>query len=201
LAELTKLAELIVLRDGSHSATRDLMRRVTSTLEAFSSYDSSAVAPIAGHLTDDLQPPGFEAVAGLLSGSGKAREQIPMPLPHAEPATNRPSPAAAARRDEKDRKALAAAAKAAVRDAERALSAARKQAERAATKAETASKRAKAIEAQRARLEKQLARVSNDAAAAQALAKKAATGADAATKSVGSAERGVEFARERLQQR
>jgi hypothetical protein len=200
MAELTRLAELILLRDGNHSATRDLMRRVTSTLEAVSSYASSAAAPIAGRLTDDLQPPGFEAVAGLLPQSGKARGQAKMPMPHAQPATNRASNAAAARRDEKDRKALVAAAKSAVRDAERALSAARKQAERATAKAETASNRAKELEAERAQLEKQAARVSAEAQAARAHASESATHANQAAKSVESAERALELARQRLQQ-
>ena len=68
-----------------------------------------------------MQPPGFEAVAGLLPGSGKPRGQIPIALPRGEPAAKRESSAAAARRDENDRKKLVAAAKAAVRDAERAL--------------------------------------------------------------------------------
>ena len=201
MAELTRLAELLLLRDGNHSATRDLMRRVTSTLEALSSYAPSPAAPVAGRLTDDLQPPGFEAVAGLFPGSGKgqARGQIAMAQAHAEPATRRPSKAEAAR-DEKARKGLVAAAKAAVRDAQRALSAARKQAERAAAKAETAAKRAKAIEAERAQLEKQLARVTDDAEAARAHAREAATGAAEATKSLESAERALELARERLQQ-
>ncbi|HEX7235418.1 MAG TPA: hypothetical protein VF405_00575, partial [Gammaproteobacteria bacterium] len=139
MAELTRLAELILLRDGTHAATRDLMRRVTTTLEALSSYAKSPEAPIAGRLTDDLQPPGFEAMAGLLpeSGKAKARGQLAMALPHAEPVPRRASSAVAARLDESDRKKLAAAAKAAVRLAERGLSAARKQAERAAAKAET----------------------------------------------------------------
>ena len=202
MTELTRLAELILLRDGNHSATRDLMRRVTSTLEALSSYASSPAAPIAGRLTDDLQPPGFEAVAGLLpeSGKGKARGQIPMALAHAEPVPRRASSAGAAQRDEKARKELAAAAKAAVRDAERTLSAARKQAERAAAKAETAAQRAKELDAQRAQVEKQLARVSNDVEAAQARASEAATSADEATKTVQSAERALDQARQRLQQ-
>lgn len=202
MVELTRLAELILLRDGSHAATRDLMRRVTTTLEALSSYAPSPGAPIAGRLTDDLQPPGFEAMAGLLpeGGKGKGRGQIPMALPQAEPVTRRATNAGAAQRDEKDRKALVAAAKVAVRDAERALSAARKQAERAAPKAETAAKRAKELEAQRAQLEKQLARVSDDAATAQADATRAATSANEATKAAESAERALELARQRLEQ-
>ncbi|HSC14191.1 MAG TPA: hypothetical protein VLI71_03700, partial [Gammaproteobacteria bacterium] len=178
------------------------MRRVTSTLEALSSYMASPDAPISGRLTDDLQPPGFEAVAGLLPerGKRKASGQIAMALPHAVPATRSPSNAGAARREENDRKKLVAVAKAAVRDAERASSAARKQAERAAARAETAAKRAKGIEGQRAQIEKQLVRVSNDAEAARAEANEAMTGANEATKAAKDAERALELARQRLQQ-
>ena len=89
MAELTRIAADI-LREGSHNATRDLMRRVTSTLEAVSSYGSLPGAPVAGRLTDDLEPPGFEAVAGLLPESEKRAprgDQIQMRLPHAEPAS------------------------------------------------------------------------------------------------------------------
>jgi hypothetical protein len=178
------------------------MRRVTTTLEALSSYASSPAAPIAGRLTDDLQPPGFEAIAGLLpeNGKRKASGQIPMALPHAEPVTGRAGIAAAAQRDEKDRKALVVAAKAAVRDAERALSAARKQAERAAAKAATAARRAKELEGERAQIEKQLIRASSDTKGAQALASEAATSANEATKAAESAESALDLARQRLQQ-
>lgn len=198
LAELTRIAAEI-LRDGRHNATRDLLRRVTSTLEALSSYGSLAGAPVAGRLTDDLEPPGFEAVAGLLPAREKqrARGQAQMRLPRGEPAAKQPG--AAARRDEEQRKNLIAAAKASARDAERALHAARKEAERAAAKAKSAGQRAKEIEAERAKLEKQLARVSSDAKAAQAGASQAAAIASEATRAGERAERELELARQRLQ--
>ena len=199
---LTELARLAadILRDGGHNATRDLMRRVTSTLEALSSYGSLPGAPVAGRLTDDLEPPGFEAVAGFLpkSEKGAARGQIQMRLPHADPPAKQVG--TAARRDEEQRKNLIAAAKAAARDAERSLNAARKQAERAAAKVETAAKRAKEIEAERAKVEKQLARVSLDAKAAQADASEAAANANEAKQAAEGAERALELARHRLQQ-
>jgi hypothetical protein len=199
LAELTRIAADI-LRDGSHNATRDLMRRVTSTLEALSSYGPLPGAPVAGRLADDLEPPGFEAVAGLLPESEKrgARSQIQMRLPHADRAAKQAG--AAARRDEEQRKNLIAAAKAFAREAERSLNAARKQAERAAAQVETAAKRAKEIEGERAKIEKQLARVSLDAKAAQADASEAAANANEAKQAADSAERALELARQRLQQ-
>jgi hypothetical protein len=199
LAELTRIAADI-LRDGGHNATRDLMRRVTSTLEALSSYGSLPGAPVAGRLTDDLEPPGFEAVAGLVPTSDKqaARGQIQMRLPHAAPAGKLAG--TAARRDEEQRKNLVAAAKASARDAERTLNAARKEAERSAAKTESAAKRAKEIEGERAKIEKQLARASLDAKAAQADATQAAAKANEATRAMESAERALELARQRLQE-
>jgi len=198
LAELTRIAAEI-LRDGSHNATRDLMRRVTSTLEALSSYGSLPGAPAAGRLTDDLEPPGFEAVAGLLPTSQKqgTRGQIQTRLPHAEPAAKQTG--TAARRDEEQRKKLIAAAKASAREAERTLNAARKEAERAAAKAESTAKRTKEVEGERAKIEKQLARMALEAKTAQADASQAAANANAAALAVESAERAVELARQRLQ--
>jgi len=199
LAELTRIAADI-LRDGSHNATRDLMRRDSGTLEALSSYGSLPGAPVAGRLTDDLEPPGFEAVAGLVPTSDKqaARAQAGMRLPHAAPAAKLAG--TAARRDEEQRKNLVAAAKASARDAERTLNAARKEAERSAAKTESAAKRAKEIEGERAKIEKQLARASLDAKAAQADATQAAAKANEATRAMESAERALELARQRLQQ-
>jgi len=201
LAELTRLAADL-LRDGEHNATRDLMRRVTSTLEALSSYASLPGAPVAGRLTDDLQPPGFEAMAGLLPQSEtRAARGAPtqMRLPHAEPAAKQVG-AAAARRDEAQRKSLIAAAKASVRDAERDLNAARKHAERTAAKVETSAGRAKELEGERAKIEKQLARVSLDAKAAQADASEAAANANQAQQAAEGAERALELARQHLRQ-
>jgi hypothetical protein len=204
MTELTAIAEKI-LREGGHNTTRDLMRRVTTTLEALSSYGSLAGAPVAGHLTDDLEPPGFEAVAGLLPerAKGAARAPIQMRLPQAERA---PKPARAAsgddsaRRDKEERKRLVVAAKTAVRVAERNLSVAHKQAERAAVKAETAARRAKAIDGQREEIEKQLTRATKEAEAARAHANETATDSEAASQAAESAERALEVARGRLVQ-
>jgi hypothetical protein len=199
MAELARIAADI-LREGSHNATRDLMRRVTSTLEALSSYGSLPGAPVAGRLTDDLEPPGFEAVAGLLPASEKRAArgaQIQMRLPHAEPAS-KPT-VTAARRDEAQRKSLIAAARASAREAERDLNVARKQAERAAAKVEPAAKRARELESQRAKIEKQLARMSLDAKAAHAHAGEAAADANEARQAAEKAESALERARQRLQ--
>ncbi len=172
---LGKIAEGLLI-GSDYGATRDMLRRVTTTLDALSSYGSLPNAPAAGRLTDDVEPPGFEALAGLPFG-GKKRA-----VPASAASKSSPSAAAAkksaraeehaARRAEEERKRQLTASKAAVRNAERALTVARKEAERAAARFEAAAARAKALEAE-----------SNDARAA-----------------VASAERALEVARRRLQQ-
>jgi hypothetical protein len=204
VAALTAIAEGL-LRGAHYNATRDVLRRVTSTLEALSSYGSLPGAPVAGRLIDDVQPPGFGAVAGFRPARGERSAggtQSPKRLPHAEPATKGPASrdSTAARRDEERRKNLISAAKAAVREAERAISVARKQADRAAAKVEAAERRAKEIEGQRARMEKQLARVAREARAEQQTASEAAASASEATQVAEAAERALELARRRLQE-
>jgi hypothetical protein len=143
---LTKIAEGLLL-GADHGATRDLLRRVTTTLEALSSYGSLPNAPSAGCLTDDVAPPGFEALVGLPAGAArrlarksaeKLRSQPRAPSAKAAHVEQRATERAARRAEEQRRKARAAA-EAQVRDAERTLKAARKQAERAAVRLDAAS--------------------------------------------------------------
>jgi hypothetical protein len=193
VAKLAGIAEAL-LRDGNSGATRDLLRRVTTTLEALASYHSLPGAPIAGRLVDDVEPPGFDALAGLL----------PPAAAKPPPRTEKPGPAKKRddenKRDDKDSKRLLAAAKAAVREAERTLSGTRKQAERAAAESDAAAARAKATEADRAQLERKLDLATQAAAVADERARKAAASAREAATAADGAERAVELARRDVQQ-
>jgi hypothetical protein len=205
---VTALAEIAarILSEGGHGATRDLQRRVMSTLEALSTYGSLRDAPVAGRLTDDLEPPGFDAVAGFLPEGGTRTATVTRlrPRSRTEPTTTRLRPAdqpnTIERRDEKEHKEAVAAAKAGVRDAERALTAARKEAERAGTRLDTAAKRAKTLEAEKGRIEKQLAQAAKHADAARQDASDAAAGAAKATQAAEAAGQALELARQRLQE-
>jgi hypothetical protein len=186
VAELTEIVEAL-LREGEYGATRDLLRRVTTTLEALASFHGLPNAPVAGRLVDDVEPPGFDAIAGLMEPAAKLprrTEQAPAPK----------------KRDDGEGKRLLAAANAAVRDAERALDRARKHAERAAAGADAAAARAKALEAQRVQLERQLDLAAQAAAEAADRARKAAAGASEANAEADSAERALEVARRGVQQ-
>ena len=199
-----------VLRDGGYSGTRDMLRRVTSTLEALATFGSLPDAPRAGRLTAELEPPGFDMVAVLLPLSGETHREaakIPPALTRPlgaeralEPAHRKDAVDAAARRSEEERRRLAAAAKVAVREAERALRAARIQAERSAATRETATRRAKDSERRRAEIERQLAKVVTEAEAALERVREAEASAKQAAETAEGAERALELARRRLEQ-
>jgi hypothetical protein len=199
-----------VLRDGGYSGTRDMLRRVTSTLEALATYGSLPDAPRAGRLTAELEPPGFDMVAVLLPLSGETRRQAaetPAVAKRVLGAERAPKPVrrkdaheAAVRRGEEERRRLVTAAKAAVREAERALRATRVQVERTAATRETAATRAKEIERRRAQVEKQLAKAVTEADAARERVRGAEANAQQAARATEGAERALELARRRLEQ-
>src|SRR5262245_11371904 len=66
LSQLTDLATAL-LQDAGHNPTLDMARRITTTLEALS---VSSDGPSPGRLTQDVDPPGFEALASLMTGAG-----------------------------------------------------------------------------------------------------------------------------------
>jgi hypothetical protein len=199
-----------LLRDSGYGGTRDMLRRVTSTLEALATYGSLPDAPQAGRLTADLEPPGFEMVAVLLPLGGEPRREAaetsraatrPRGAERApKPVHRKETRDAAVRRGEEERRRLVAAAKAAVRDAERALRAARTQAERIAATRETAATRSKESERRRAAIEKQFAKVVTEADAAREREREADVNAQQAAQAAESAERALELARGRLEQ-
>jgi len=198
-----------VLRDGGYSGARDMLRRVTSTLEALATYGSLPDAPRAGRLTAELEPPGFDMVTVLLPMSGETRREAAETRPVAtrpvgaerapKPARRKDALDAAVRREE-ERRRLAAAAKAAVREAERTLRSARAQADRTAATSETAATHAKQSERRRAKIEKEFARVVAEADAARERLRETEANAQRVAEVAESAERALELARGRLEQ-
>ena len=66
----TRAAHL--LRATGHTPTPDLTRRITTTLEALAVLARQPSAARAGHLTRDVEPPGFNALASLVPRKGGA---------------------------------------------------------------------------------------------------------------------------------
>jgi len=69
ISRLTRLAA-VVLEEAGHSPTPDILRRITTTLEALSASASSSDAPVPGRLSADVDPPGFESLEALIPNAG-----------------------------------------------------------------------------------------------------------------------------------
>ena len=205
LGELTRLAGTVLDASG-HAATPDTTRRITTTLEAFASYGSEAPDLLAGRLTDDLQPPGFETFAALVPRAGRAREAregsrvIPFQHAAATPAhaKKKGTPKEEEQRREQEHAAEIAAARTAVQGAERALADARKAAARAQAAMKGVAAKARETEKLKADLEKRFERASADADAARQAARKTAGEAEDAAQAVDDAERALAQSRGRL---
>lgn len=204
LSDLMKLAG-DTLHEAGHPASPDTMRRIMTTLEALATYGQHAGAPPAGRLTDDVDPPGFEALAALVprGSSASAGHEAPRVIPFNQ---RKPEPAKRkggdtkedARHAEAERRAKEAEARKALQQAERALADARRAAERARTEMKAAAARAKAADKAKAAVESRFEKESAAAEAARQDARRVAGQAEEAAQAVDDAERAVKSAREQL---
>src|SRR5205809_107817 len=62
------------LRKPGHNPTPEMSRRIDTTLEAISAY-ASLPGPFPRRLTDDVDPPGFDALAALISDVPTPKQQ------------------------------------------------------------------------------------------------------------------------------
>ena len=74
LNELSRLAAA-VLRKAGHSPTPEMLRRIGTTLEGISAYASLPGGPYPGRLSDDVDPPGFDALSALISDVPPRKQQ------------------------------------------------------------------------------------------------------------------------------
>lgn len=75
---LTRLTDLAtsLLRDAGQNPSPDTIHRITTTLEGLSAYAQRSDGRHPGRpgrLTHDVDPPGFESLAGFSSGAGMAQ--------------------------------------------------------------------------------------------------------------------------------
>lgn len=194
LTTLTHLADRD-LRTTDQQPTPEALRRVTTTLEALSVLAGLDGAPAPGRLSDDVDPPGFEALAALVprvSRDDRGHEQAPRVLAFASRtgprsrAHDHPGP-----RHEAQRQAALAAVTARERD----LRDARKAAARAEATLRKTAARVRTVETTRAEAEARLERASAALAAAKAGARDIAVSAEAAAQAVDDAERALAHAR------
>ena len=198
LSELSGRAATLLTHAGN-TPTPDTMRRVTTTLEALSTYAGLPDTPQPGRLTDDVQPPGFETLAALIprvdTGERTAGPTRVIPFQQKAPprkASKRTAGADDERARAAERKAQIARAKAAMQEAERALRDARKDAQRAEENLKKAAARAKEADAAKKKAEQQLEQVAADAEAARKNARAVAVQAEEAAQAVEDAERSLD---------
>jgi hypothetical protein len=166
-----------ILSDAGHAASPEAMRRVSSTLEALAVWGKTEGAPKAGSLTADLDPPGFDALAAVMSGV------------KIEPARVLPFRAS---KGAEDPMAARARARDAVKTAEKALREAHREAERAQTALTKANARAAAVEKQKEEIEARYAEARDEARAASNEARNAAQAVVSAERSLAKAKEALE---------
>jgi hypothetical protein len=202
LSEASRLAAAL-LESGGFDASPDTMRRVNTTLEALATYSVHPDAPQAGRLTDDVDPPGFEALAALIPrGGGKRDGEVPKVIPfrQARPKASKKklNPEDEKRRREGERRAQVAAARAAVQDAERTLRDARAAAQKAEAELKAAAGRAKQAERERAEIEARYEKLNAKAEDARQDARRVASAAEDAAQAVDDAELALQKAKRAL---
>lgn len=196
---LTNLADLAasVLVEAGHNPSGDTIRRITTTLEAVSAYASLKDGPTLGRLTQDVDPPGFESLAGFFPGAA--------PAPQKTAAAKQKTPAPERKDDRKEREleetrqVRIAAAKLSLQAAKRSLADAKVRAQSMESAQKKAHAEAKQAEKQARDAEERFkrAKAASDAAAHQA--KTIAAEAQEAAKAVEEAKRAIERASKELE--
>jgi hypothetical protein len=204
--ELSAMARLAaeILQRSSGAAPSGVMRRITASLEALSACGTLEGAPRAGRLVEDVDPPGFDALAALVPRVGDgARATVPSKVLAFQkekkvPARGRRrSPVDEAAR-KKELQAQLSAARVAKREASTALAAARRTAVHAETALKNAATRAKETEETMVAAEERLQKVASLAHEARQRARRAAVEAESAAQAVEEAERMLEKATREL---
>lgn len=195
--ELSAMARLAagILQKSSGASPPNVMRRITASLEALSAYGTLEGAPRAGRLVEDVDPPGFDALAALVprvgDGSrGSAPSKVLTFQKEEKKPTRRKAQSEDDRRElEKERQAQLAVARAAKQDASRDLTEAKRAAQRAQNALKTAAQHAKETEETMVATEQRLQKVAEIAHEARQKARRAAVEAETAAQVVEEAER------------
>lgn len=202
-------AAMQALSRGGASSTEPVRRRIATTLEALSSLPETRTR--AGRLSEDLDPPGFGALAAVALSpeadvppreieSPRREKQKPQPKPGARAAA--PARATALVHDIRAARARAAVEKAAeaLDDARRAATLAADAEEAAATRAAAVAERQDAARADLETAQRQLEEARRAVAEAQATADGLETEHERAERARGAATRTAQQAARQVQQ-
>ena len=205
LAHLSDLTTTL-LRDAGHNPSPETVHRITTTLEALSVYASLPGGPRSGRLTQDVDPPGFDSLASLMSGAGMPKLTL---VPRTAPESTKSAAAAKVQRKKvstgeqrrlgEARQKRIAAAKDSLQDAKRLLSEARAREQRAVTAQKKANAEAQATEKQKREAEQRLEKARSASEFANRRAAYATAEVDEAAKALSDAKRAFEKAAEELE--
>ena len=202
LSAMSRLAAQILQR-SSGAAPSGVMRRITATLEALSAYGTLAGAPSAGRLVEDVDPPGFDALAALVPRVGDdSRAVSPSKVLTFQKEAKTPKGKSKSVDNEKVREQKKKEQLKAARDAKQEAARELVSAKRAALQAQNALKKAalhaKETEETMVETEARLQKVAEIAHEARQKARRAAVEAESAAQAVDEAERGLERATREL---
>ena len=202
LSAMSRLAAQILQR-SSGAAPSGVMRRITATLEALSAYGTLAGAPSAGRLVEDVDPPGFDALAALVPRVGDdSRAVSPSKVLTFQKEAKTPKGKSKSVDNEKVReqkkKEQQKAARDAKQEAARELASAKRVALQAQNALKKAAMHAKETEETMVETEARLQKVAEIAHEARQKARRAAVEAESAAQAVDEAERGLERATHEL---
>lgn len=192
LVQLSELATEL-LREAGHNPSQETIRRVITTLEALSAYALLSDGPTPGRLTNDVDPPGFESLASLISGGGSV---VSSPIKSSSATAKKATVIADVR---KLQQAKIAAAKASLQDAKRSLSDARARAQSLESAQKKANAEAKEAEKYRRDAEQRLEKVTVAAKDATRRAQSVAAETESAAQAFADAKRTFEEATKELE--
>ena len=202
LSAMSRLAAEILQR-SSGTAPSGVMRRITATLEALSAYGTLEGAPRAGRLVEDVDPPGFDALAALVPRVGDgSRAVVPSKVLtfQKEPKVRKGKSKSVDNeqvREQKKREQLKAA-RDAKQEATRELASAKRVALQSQNALKKAATHARETEETMVETEARLQKVAEIAHEARQKARRAAVEAESAAQAVEEAERSLERATEAL---
>lgn len=191
---LVNLSELAteLLRNAGSNPSLDTLRRVTTTLEALSAHALLSDGPTPGRLTQDLDPPSFDSLASLMSGTATIEEEPPTPARKSTATAN-------VRRLEEVRRGKIAEAKVTLQDAKRALNDARARAQNLESVQKKAKAEVKEAEKKRREAEQILEKATAASEDAARRAQSVATEVGEAAKTVEVAKRALDEATKELE--
>ena len=194
LTELSDLATTLLSNEG-HNASPDMIRRVTTTLEAMSALASLSDGPTPGRLTQDVDPPGFESLASFVPGTMKATKATAKPAAAQKSATS----VREARKLEENRQVKIAAARVSVQAAKKSLADAKVRAQTLESAHKKAYAETKQAEKQLREAEERFKKAKAASEAAAQRSQSMAAEAEDATQAVEDAKRTVEKASKELE--